>query len=110
MNRRLLEAELKKVGVSMQGWDPILGCDKCDRRWRPFTMVDDGPGCVIQADYWKCPSGCNAAVGVNSLIVSLTAKYYLINDIPGMIVAPEDLREFEQFVMSVDNTEVWNKD
>lgn len=110
MNRRFLEAELKKAGVTLEGWEAMLACDRCKQRWRPFTVVDGCSGCAVQPDYWKCPRGCNAAVGVNPQIENPAAEYVVISDIPGVVFAADDLREFEIFVKSIDNTEVWNKE
>lgn len=110
MNRRVLESELKKVGVSMIGWGPILQCDACKQRWHPFTIPDDESFVEVQSGYWKCPNGCNQNARVNPQMEAVTPKQVVINDVPGIIFDEEDLREFEEFVRSMDITEILNRD
>jgi len=110
MNRRLLESELKKVGVTIIGWRSFLECDVCKQRWHPFASSDDESFVDVQSGYWKCPNGCNQNARVNPQMEAITPKHVVINDIPGMIFAEEDLSEFEKFVGSMDNTEILNRD
>ena len=109
MNRNVLEKELKRVGISLEGWLPVLHCDACDKRWEPFN-TELGPGApTARLDYWVCPNRCNAASRVGWEIKTAIPQYVVINDIPGMIFGEEDLPEFERYVRSMDVTEVYNR-
>jgi len=106
MNRSILERELKKVGVSLNGWLPVLQCDACKRRWEPFQATVGAAAPTARFDYWKCPNKCNAATQVGREIQTVIPKFVVINDIPGMIFSNEDLPEFERYVRSMDATEI----
>lgn len=110
MNRDNLEKELKRAGVSLNGWLPVLQCDSCKKRWEPFAVAVDGPSApTARFDYWMCPNKCNANEEVGFEIMTAIPRYVLINDVPGMIFADEDLPDFERYVRSMDATEVYNK-
>jgi hypothetical protein len=110
MNRDRLESELKRVGISLNGWLPVLQCDTCKKRWEPFVTVVNGPSApTARFDYWKCPNKCNANEDVGMEIKTAIPRYVLINDVAGMIFSDEDLAEFERYVHSMDATEVFNR-
>lgn len=110
MNRDKLETALKQAGVSLNGWLPVLQCDSCKKRWEPFAVAVDGPSApTARFDYWMCPNKCNADADVGIEIKTAIPTYVMINDVPGMIFADEDLEEFERYVRSMDATEVFNK-
>ncbi len=109
MNRATVERELKKVGISLKGWVPVLVCDTCKRRWEPFTAAVDSNAPTVRFDYWKCKNGCNATAQLNHEIQTAIPKYVVLNDIPGMIFGDEDLAEFEIYVRSMDATEIPNR-
>jgi hypothetical protein len=109
MNRSTLERELKKAGVSLKGWLPALECDVCKKRWLPFSKVAGANTTIAKLDYWRCPNECNAAAQVSHEVQTATPKYVEVNDIPGMIFGAEDLAEFEQYVRSMDATQVPNR-
>ncbi len=109
MNRSILERELKKVGVSLNGWLPVLVCDACKQSWEPFNTTVGPAAPTARFDYWKCPNNCNAASQVGREIQTVVPKYVIINDIPGMIFSDEDLPMFERYVRSMDATEVPNR-
>jgi hypothetical protein len=109
VNRSTLELELKKVGISLNGWLPVLMCDACKHRWEPFKVAVGSTAPTARLDYWKCPNGCNLAVDVGREVQTVIPKYVVINDIPGMIFGGDDLPEFERYVRSMDATEVPNR-
>ena len=110
MNRDNLETALKRAGVSLNGWLPVLQCDSCKKRWEPFVVAVDGPSApTARFDYWMCPNKCNASAEVGLELMTAIPRYVMINDVPGMIFADEDLEEFERYVRSMDATEVYNK-
>ena len=109
MNRSILESELKKVGITLNGWMPVFQCDTCKRRWEPFDRVDRvvGPAApTARFDYWKCPNRCNATARVSREVQTATPKCVVINEIPGMIFGDEDLPEFHRYVRAMDATEI----
>ena len=110
MNRDRLEKSLKRAGVSLNGWLPVLQCDVCKKRWEPFATAVDGPSApTARFDYWMCPNKCNANAEVGIEMKTAIPRYVMINDVPGMIFDDEDLPEFERYVRSMDATEVFNK-
>ena len=110
MNRDKLESELKRAGVSLNGWLPVLQCDTCKKRWEPFATAVDGPSApTARFDYWMCPNKCNANAEVGLEIKTAIPRYVVISDVPGMIFGDEDRSEFERYVRSMDATEVFNK-
>lgn len=111
MNRDILESELKRAGVSLNGWLAVLQCETCKKRWEPFAVAVDGPSApTARFDYWVCPNKCNANAEVGLEIKTVLPSYVMINDVPGMIFGDEDLPEFEQYVRSMEATEVINKE
>ena len=115
MNRSILERELKKVGINMFGWLPVLQCDVCKHRWAPFNPADVvGPSIsgatapTARFDYWRCPNKCNGAAQVGWEIQTAIPRYVVVNDIAGMIFGDEDLPDFERYVHSMDLTEIPN--
>jgi hypothetical protein len=109
MNRSTLERELKNAGVSLRGWLPALECDVCKKRWQPFSRVAGANTTTAKPNYWRCPHECNAAAQVSLEVQTATPKYVEVNDIPGMIFGDEDLPAFEQYVRSMDATQVPNR-
>ena len=110
MNRDKLETELKRAGVSLNGWMPVLHCDTCNKMWEPFAVAVDGPSApTARFDYWMCPNKCNADAQVGLEIKTAIPKYVVINDVPGMIFDDEELAEFERYVHSMDVTQILNK-
>ena len=110
MNRDKLEAALKQAGVSLNGWLPVLQCDRCRKRWEPFAVAVDGPSApTARFDYWMCPNKCNADADVGIEIKTAIPTYVIVNDVPGMIFGDADREEFERYVRSMDATEVFNK-
>ncbi len=110
MNRDTLESELKRAGVSLNGWLPVLQCETCKKRWEPFAVGVDGPAApTARFDYWVCPNKCNADAQVGLEIQTVLPRYVMINDVPGMIFGDEDLPEFERYVRSMEATEISNK-
>jgi len=109
MNRDSLITELKKVGVSLDGWLPVLQCDVCNQRWEPFNVAVGSAAPTARLDYWKCPKGCNEGKQPGREIQTAFPRYLVINDVPGMIFSDEDLPDFERYVRSMDATEVWNR-
>ena len=110
MNRDILESELKRAGVSLNGWLPMLQCNTCKKRWEPFAVAVDGPSApTARFDYWVCPNKCNANAEVGFDIKTVLPRYVMINDVPGMVFGDEDLPEFERYVRSMDATEISNK-
>jgi hypothetical protein len=110
MNRDQLESELKCVGVSLNGWLPMLHCDKCNAIWEPFASVVNGPSApTARLDYWMCPNRCNEDANVGMEIKTAIPRYVMINDVPGMIFDDDDLPDFERYVRSMDVTQVFNR-
>lgn len=106
MDRSILETKLKTVGVSLNGWMPVLQCDACKHRWEPFNPAIGSSAATARFDYWKCPNNCNADAQVSNEIQTAIPRYIVMNNIPGMIFSDEDLLEFERYVRSMDATEV----
>jgi hypothetical protein len=110
MNRDKLENELKRAGVSLNGWLPVLQCDSCKTRWEPFAVAVDGPSApTARFDYWMCPKKCNAEAEVGLEIKTAIPKYVMVNDVPGMIFGDGDEEAFEDYVRSMDPTEIPNR-
>jgi hypothetical protein len=110
MNRDRLETGLKRAGVSLNGWLPVLHCDTCNKLWEPFAVAVDGPSApTARLDYWVCPNKCNADAQVGLEIKTVMPRYVMINDVPGMIFDDEDLEEFERYVRSMDSTQIFNR-
>ncbi|HXC71176.1 MAG TPA: hypothetical protein VN644_14435 [Pyrinomonadaceae bacterium] len=110
MNRDNLEAGLKRAGVSLNGWLPVMHCDTCNKLWEPFAVAVDGPSApTARLDYWVCPNKCNADAQVDLEIKTVIPRYVMINDVPGMIFDDEDLEEFERYVRSMDVTQIFNR-
>ena len=110
MNRSILETKLKQVGVTLNGWMPVLLCDACKHRWEPFNLATGSSAPTARFDYWKCPNNCNADAQIISEIQTAMPRYIVMNNVPGMIFGDEDLPEFERYVRSMDATEVPNRD
>jgi hypothetical protein len=108
MKRNVFERELKNVGVTMQGWDPVFRCDACGKRWQPFNQPGEPTAPTARLDYWKCPNKCNDEAEPSRAMSVITPRYVLQNDIPGVVFGDEDLKDFEQFVRSMDATEISN--
>lgn len=109
MNRSKLEQELKKVGISLNGWLPVLQCDACKHRWEPFNTAVGSTAPTARLDYWKCPNKCNAEAQVGREVQTAIPRYLVLNDIPGMVFSDEDSIEFERYVRSMDATEIPNR-
>ncbi len=109
MNRSTLEQELKKVGISLNGWLPVLQCDACKHRWEPFNAAAGSAAPTARLDYWKCPKQCNAEAQVGREVQTVIPRYLVLNDIPGMVFSDEDSIEFERYVRSMDATEIPNR-
>jgi len=109
MNRNALERELKQVGVSLKGWFPVLQCDVCKHHWEPFSIAVGATAPTIRFDYWQCKNQCNASLVPSREVQVALPKYVVINDIPGMLFGEGDREEFEQYVRSMDATEVPNR-
>ena len=110
MDRTVLAKELKAVGVSLNGWMPVLQCEVCKRQWEPFHAAVGSSAPTARLDYWKCPNNCNADMQMSRTIETALPRYVVINDIPGMLFGDEDLREFEFYAYSMDATQVPNKE
>ena len=109
MNRSNVARELKGVGVSLNGWMPVLQCEACKRRWEAFHTAAGSSVPTAKVDYWMCPNKCNATRKMSREMESSIPKYVLINGVPGMIYGDEDLLEFEQYARSMDSTMVPNR-
>ncbi len=110
MKRDQLETELKRVHVDLDGWLPVLQCDVCSKRWEPFAAPVTGENApTARFDYWKCPNQCNAHLQLSAAATTAIPRHVVINDVHGMIFGDEDLTEFEQYVRSMDVTQVWNR-
>lgn len=109
MNKDLLESELKRARVNLNGWIPVLQCDICKNRWEPFPAASGENAPTARFDYWMCPNKCNADAQVAPEVRTAIPKYVVINDVPGMIFGEEDLLEFERYVRSMDATLVQNR-
>jgi len=110
MDRTVLAKELKAVGVSLNGWMPVLQCDECKGQWEPFHTAVGSLAPTARLDYWKCPNNCNADAWMSRTIETALPRHVVINDIPGMLFGDEDLREFELYAYSMDATQVPNKE
>lgn len=110
MNRESLERDLKKVGVSIKGWLPVLECEVCKHHWQPFSSAVGASAPTVRFDYWQCKNGCNRSARPSHALQTALPKYIVINDIPGMLFGDGDLREFEEYVRSMDATIVPNKE
>jgi hypothetical protein len=108
MNRSILERELKKVGVTLNGWMPVFLCDTCQRRWEPFEGAVGSSAPTARFDYWKCPNKCNANAHVSREVQTAIPKFVVFNEVPGMIFGDEDLPEFRRYVKGMDSTVVPN--
>lgn len=106
MNRTELEKALKKIGISLNGWMPVLQCDACKLRWEPFSQTVGASAPTARLDYWKCPNNCNEGAEVGREIQTAIPRHIVMNDIPGMIFSDDDLPEFERYVRSMDATEI----
>src|SRR5438034_4261894 len=102
MNRAVLKSELKKVGISLDGWLPVMQCDACKHRWEPFTTAVGSSAPTARLYFWKCPNQCNATAQPGREVETAVPRYLIIKDIPGMIFGDEDLAEFERYVLSMD--------
>lgn len=109
MERSVLEKELNRVGVKLNGWLPVLQCEKCRTRWEPFIVPAGSAAPTVRFDYWKCPSRCNDAFDVSDEVKRALPKYMVINDVPGMIFSDDDIPEFERYVRSMEATEIPNR-
>jgi hypothetical protein len=111
MNRSLLERELKGVGVTLKGWLPVLQCDTCKNYWEPFSTAvgATAQSPTVRFDYWQCKNRCNAGYHPSYEMQTALPKYVVLNDIPGMLFGDGDLEEFEEYVRSMDATEVPNR-
>jgi hypothetical protein len=109
MNRNALERELKKVGVSLKGWLPVLQCDVCKHHWEPFSTAVGATAPTVRFDYWQCKNNCNAGSHPSYELQIALPKYVVINDVPGMLFGEGDLEEFEKYVKSMDATEIPNR-
>ena len=110
MNRSILETKLKQVGVTLNGWMPVLQCDACKHRWEPFNLAIGSSVPTARFDYWKCPNNCNADAQISNEIQTAMPRYIVMNNVPGMIFSDDDLPEFERYVRSMDATEVPSRD
>ena len=108
MNRSILTRELKTVGVSLNGWMPVLQCDVCDHLWEPFRTAVDSSA-TLRFDYWKCPNRCNASAKLSREISTVIPNLVEINGIDGMVFGDDDMEEFERYVRSLDATQIPNK-
>jgi len=109
MDRSTLERDLKRVGVSLKGWLPVLQCDVCKHHWEPFSTAVGATAPTIRFDYWQCKNECNAGFQPSRELQTVLPKYVVINDIPGMLFGEGDLEEFEEYVRSMDATEITNR-
>jgi len=109
MNRNDLEQDLKRVGVSLKGWFPVLQCDVCKHHWEPFSIAVGATAPTIRFDYWQCKNKCNSNLQPSREVQTALPKYVMINDIPGMLFGEGDLEEFEDYVRSMDMTEIQNR-
>jgi hypothetical protein len=108
MNRDTLERDLKKVGVSLKGWLPVLQCDVCKNHWEPFSAAVGSTAPTVRFDYWQCKNKCNAGAQPSHELQTALPKYIVINDVPGMLFGEGDLEEFEEYVQSMDATIIPN--
>src|SRR6185295_7347102 len=109
MNRNTLERDLKRLGISLKGWLPVLECDVCRSHWEPFGAAVGASAPTIRFDYWKCKNGCNSERQPSQDLQTALPKYIVINDIPGMLFGEGDREEFEEYVRSMDATEITNR-
>ena len=106
MDRHLLEIELEKVCVRVLGWDFTLRCDTCGRRWERFIPPDDESPIEVRPGFWKCQSGCNRAARANPQVEAATPQRVVVNDMTGVVFDEEDFKDFKDYVISVNETEV----
>jgi len=106
MNRQLVESELKKAGIKVLGWDFTLRCDACGRRWEPFIHSDDESRIKVRPGYWKCLSGCNRAAKADPQVETVTPRRVVVNDTTGVVFDEEDFKDFKDYIISVNETEV----
>ena len=106
MNRSIVEQELKKAGVNLKGWLPVLECDTCKETWEPFSAASGSGAPTARLNYWHCPNQCNAGRQVGREVETAIPKYVVINDVPGMLFGDEDLPEFEKYVRSKNVTQI----
>ena len=109
MNRSDLEQELKTLGVTLKGWMPVLQCDTCKRHWEPFGIAVGAAAPTVRFDYWKCKNNCNANYQPSHALQTALPKYIVLNDVPGMIFGEGDEEAFEDYVRSMDPTEIPNR-
>ena len=109
MNRSDLEQELKSLGVTLKGWMPVLQCDTCKRHWEPFGIGVGATAPTVRLDYWKCKNNCNADRQPSHALQTALPKYMVLNDVPGMIFGEGDEEAFEDYVRSMDPTEIPNR-
>jgi hypothetical protein len=109
MNRSDLEQELKSLGVTLKGWMPVLQCDTCKRHWEPFGIAVGATAPTVRFDYWKCKNNCNADHQPSHALQTALPKYIVLNDVPGMIFGEGDEEAFEDYVRSMDPTEIPNR-
>jgi hypothetical protein len=109
MNRNTLERDLKKVGVTIKGWMPVLQCDVCKQHWEPFSTAVGASAPTVRVDYWQCKNKCNAGAQPSQELQTVLPKYIVLNDVPAMLFGEGDLEEFEQYVGSMDATIVPNR-
>jgi hypothetical protein len=109
MNRSTLARELKAVGVRLDGWMPVVQCDVCENRWEPFAKGVGSSAATARFDYWKCPNGCNASEKLSRQTEAVIPRYVVISDIPGMVFGEDDLAEFKRYALSMDATQIPNK-
>jgi hypothetical protein len=109
MDRSMLEEELKRIGVRLEGWVPVLQCETCKTRWEPFIASGGNSAPTARFDYWKCPNKCNASANVGMAVQRSMPRYLVLNGVPGMIFSDNDLPEFERYVRSMDATEIPNR-
>jgi hypothetical protein len=110
MNRSIVARELKSVGVSLNGWMPVLQCEVCKQRWEAFHTAVGASAPTAKVDYWMCPNKCNATAQVSREMEASVPKYVLINGMPGITYGDEDLREFERYARSMDSTITPNRE
>jgi hypothetical protein len=99
MNRSTVERELKRVGVILNGWMPVLQCDACKRRWEPFQYLGEESAPTVRLDYWRCPNGCNSLLEASDALKNCNSQVCRgERTIRGMIFGDEDLPDFERYV------------
>jgi hypothetical protein len=109
MNRDDLQRDLKKVGVTLKGWMPVLQCDVCKHHWEPFSVAVGSNAPTVRFDYWQCKNRCNANAQPSHDLQVALPRYVVLNDIPGMLFGDGDLAEFKEYVCSMDATQITNR-